>query len=294
MVHPLMAQLERAQSVSPERLAPFYPRVRDRDDIAVLIDPITEVIVLSRFDHIDLKYYNDRAEKDGYTVKDRVIKSPKMEDNSRRREVFGRYIKGKRWLDFGSGLGGMLDEMAGTADWAGGLEPNEERAEFCRAKGHNIIGQLEDIEDGSMDCITLFHVFEHLTDPIGTAETLRRKLAPGGTLVAEVPHARDILIHTYDCEAFKTFTFWSEHLVLHTRQSLAALLKCAGFAKVEVSALQRYPLANHLHWLAKGAPGGQAHWGFLNSAALDSEYEATLSKIDRTDTIFAICQAKAA
>lgn len=291
MTHPLMQQLESAQCVSPDRLEPFFPRVRDRDDIAVLMDPVTEVIVLSRFDHIDMEYYNERAETEGYKVWDGVIKPPKLEDNSRRRAEFGRYIKGKRWLDFGSGLGGMLDEMSGYADWAVGLEPNEERASICRSKGHEIVASLDMIEDGTLDCITLFHVFEHLTDPIGTVQHLMDKLRPGGTLICEVPHARDALIHTYDCLAFKKATFWSEHLVLHTRQSLASLLKSAGFPEVEVNALQRYPLANHLHWLATGKPGGQAQWSYLTSSALDREYEATLSKLDRTDTIFAICKA---
>ena len=291
MTNTLMSQLEKAGCVAAARLEPYFPRVRDRDDIAVLIDPLTDVIVLSRFDHIDLQYYNERSEAEGLTVRNEVVKSPKVEDNSRRRAVFGPYIKGKRWLDFGSGLGGMLDEMAAAADFAVGLEPNEDRAHFCRAKGHKIVPDLQEIEDGSLDCITLFHVFEHLTDPIGTAQVLMRKLRPGGTLICEVPHGRDALIQTYESDSFKAFTFWSEHLVLHTRQSLAGLLKAAGFTSVEVNALQRYPLANHLHWLAKGRPGGQAQWGFLVADALDREYEATLSKIDRTDTIFALCQA---
>lgn len=292
MIHPLMYQLERTHCVSLARLNPFFPRVRDRDDIAVLIDPVTEVIVLSRFDHIDIQYYNDRSEVDGLTVQGLVAKPPKLEDNSRRRAVFGPFIKGKRWLDFGSGRGGMLDEMSDSSDWAAGLEPNEDRAQICRSKGHHIYASTADIEDGSLDCITLFHVFEHLTDPVGTVQVLMRKLRPDGILICEVPHARDILIHTYDCEAFKSFTFWSEHLVLHTRHSLTSLLKEAGFSTVEVSSLQRYPLANHLHWLAKGAPGGQSQWRFLNSDVLSEEYEAILSKIDRTDTIYAICKAE--
>jgi len=57
-----------------------------------------------------------------------------------------------------------------------------------------------------------------------------------------------------DLEKFKKFTFWSEHLVLHNRFSLAAFLDSANFKNTVISGFQRYNLANHLHWLKEKKP----------------------------------------
>ena len=103
----------------------------------------------------------------------------------------------------------------------------------------------------------------------------------------EVPHARDFLIDFVGLESFKRFTLWSEHLILHTRESLGCFLRKAGFTAVVVEGLQRYPLANHLHWLAKGQPGGHVHWRFLREPALDAAHAAQLIRLDMSDTLFA-------
>ncbi len=51
--------------------------------------------------------------------------------------------------------------------------------------------------------------------------------------------------------------------------------------------VQRYPLSNHLHWLAHGKPGGHKTWGFLDSAELDAAYAATLARVGACDTLIA-------
>jgi len=281
----LITELEGFGILSKDRLELYYPRVRDRDDIAVLRDPLTEVIVLSRFDHVAATYYQERKEKHSYSVHGNELATPRLDDNVRRAADFGGYIRNKRWLDFGCGLGGMLDEMKSEAAWAAGLEPSQQRQEIVTAKGHKVIGSLKELEDQSLDVVTMFHVLEHLTDPIEVLKAVRRVLRPGGTLLIEVPHARDALFSLYDCEAFKRFTFWSEHLVLHTRQSLRILLQHAGYEEIEIMGYQRYPLANHLYWLSQHKPGGHDSWRSIASAELTSAYTNVLQKIDRTDTL---------
>ncbi|MDA7840049.1 class I SAM-dependent methyltransferase [Luminiphilus sp.] len=281
----LNIELEKLGIIDQERLEIFYPRVRDRDDVAVLKDPITEVIVLSRCDHVSESYYTSRKEKNIYNVHGKNVTAPRLEDNIRRTVEFGSHIRGKNWLDFGCGLGGMLDELAAEAAWAAGLEPNLERATIVAGKGHKVVTNLDDVSDGSIDIITMFHVLEHLTNPVQTLASLRRVLSPRGRLLIEVPHARDALFALYDCDAFKRFTFWSEHLVLHTRQSLAILLKAAGYPETQIIGYQRYPLSNHLYWLSKGVPGGHQIWPMLSSTGLEMSYSASLAALDGTDTL---------
>jgi 2-polyprenyl-3-methyl-5-hydroxy-6-metoxy-1,4-benzoquinol methylase len=262
--------------------------VRDRDDIEVLRDSKTEVIVLSRSDQTLGPYYEKREEKCTQTVLGNEFSTPRLSDNIRRAEDFGSYVRNKHWVDFGCGLGGMLDELGSQAQWAAGLEPNQQRAEIVRSKGHNVIGSIEEVPEQSLDIITMFHVLEHISEPVDVLSALKSRLKPGGRLLVEVPHARDALFTLYDSDAFKKFTFWSEHLVLHTRQSLRLLLSQAGFSDLEITGYQRYPLANHLYWLSRGKPAGQEVWPFLDRSILHNEYSGALAAIDRTDTLISI------
>jgi 2-polyprenyl-3-methyl-5-hydroxy-6-metoxy-1,4-benzoquinol methylase len=292
--HALIELLDELGAIRKEELKPFYPRVRDRDDIEVLRCDFSEVIVLSSIAHVEAtQYYEERSESSALEVNgDRVV-TPRLGDNLRRAADFGHLIRGKRWLDFGCGLGGMLDELAADAASVTGLEPNRDRAGIVSARGHRVVAGAAELDAESLDVITMFHVLEHLAEPLAVLRDLKSRLAPGGTLLIEVPHARDALFTLYDCEAFKAFTFWSEHLVLHTRTSLRLLLAAAGFQDVEISGYQRYPLANHLYWLSRGRPGGQEQWSLLstmNGGSGQGQYENDLGRLDRTDTLIALAR----
>lgn len=278
------------KAIDKDRLEIYYPRVRDRNDIRVLRDTFSQVIVLSKSDHIKKNYYSKREEKKSITMNSTETRSPKLYDNIRRAKEFGKFIKNKRWLDFGCGLGGMLDEIATQASSAAGLEINNFRKKLLIDKGYLIYQSIEEIEDKSLDIITLFHVLEHLLEPVKTLNLLKKKLSPNGKMIIEVPHARDALFTIYDCEKFKQFSFWSEHLILHTKISLKLTLNAATFSSIKIFGYQRYPLANHLYWLSKGKPGGHEKWNELVSNKLDLEYKNQLEKIDRTDTLIAIVQ----
>ena len=112
-------------------------------------------------------------------------------------------------------------------------------------------------------------------------------LTSGGKVVIEVPHARDFLLSFLDSAPFRSFTLWSEHLLLHTRESLRRYLEESGFREITIRGFQRYPLANHLHWLAQERPGGHQQWSMLRNAELDTAYGKMLSDLDFTDTLIA-------
>jgi 2-polyprenyl-3-methyl-5-hydroxy-6-metoxy-1,4-benzoquinol methylase len=285
----IISAMSRIGILNENRLEQFYPKVRDRDDISVMRDKQTDVIVLSSSEHVSSVYYEEREEGSSHCITDGDAIVPKLADNLRRKKHFGSYIQNKHWLDFGCGLGGALDEMAQDALWAAGLELNRQRTAIVAAKGHNVISSLAELKPASLDVITMFHVLEHLEDPLTVLSELFTRLKPGGVLLIEVPHARDALITLYDCEAFKRFTFWSEHLILHTRQSLKILLEHCRFRSIEILGHQRYPLANHLYWLCCQRPGGHDKWRFLSNSSLDNSYEDSLAMIDRTDTLIAVC-----
>jgi 2-polyprenyl-3-methyl-5-hydroxy-6-metoxy-1,4-benzoquinol methylase len=96
-----------------------------------------------------------------------------------------------RTLDVGAGGGEFVALLARRGHDAHGVEPDDGYAGFARATyGVDVrTGAIDDLPDApSWDLITLFHVLEHLADPVQALERLRRRLAPGGTLLVEVPN----------------------------------------------------------------------------------------------------------
>ena len=272
-----------------QSIIPFYPRVRDRDDISVLKCQKSGVIFLSRADHMDISHYETKKDFKYWGAQDRKTAIlTGHEDAKRRSEQFMNVIANKKWIDVGTGAGGILDLLSPFSSATLAIEPQESARQYLIELGYMVYPSADEVPCNDIEVVTLFHVFEHLTDPIGTLERLRSKMSQGAKIIIEVPHAKDFLISFLDLDAFKAFTFWSEHLILHTRDSLTVFLEKAGFSNISVKGYQRYPLANHLHWLAKGKPGGHMVWDHLRTTMLDTAYGDMLARIDNTDTLIAV------
>lgn len=271
-----------------ESIIPYHPRVRDREDVAVLKCLKSGVFLLSRTDHMDIAHYHekpDRIIEDGGRERAAIAA---RDDTNRRYATFASVIANKRWLDVGTGTGAVLDRLSPLASRTLAVEPQESARQWLIDRGYSVYADIDEVPGQDVEVVTLFHVLEHLKDPIVTLRALRDKMATGGKLIVEVPHAGDFLISFLELDAFKDFTFWSEHLILHTRDSLRAFLNAAGFSDISIQGCQRYPLANHLHWLAREKPGGHVEWSQLRSSSLDEAYGDMLCRLDRTDTLLAI------
>ncbi len=270
--------------INPDTVIPFYPKVRDRDDVSVLKDETSGVIFLSRMDHMDISHYEEMQGVSYWSAKDRKeTLQLTLEDDRRRARQFSSLVRGKNYIDIGCGAGGVLDQLRDTAKGMAGVEPQEYiRAELSK-QGYTMSRLASDVPKRSFDVASLFHVLEHITTPLETLKQTRGLLCKGGRVIVEVPHARDALLKL---ESFKGFTLWSEHIVLYTRQTLQKLLEHAGFKDVHVEGFQRYPLANHIGWLVYGKPGGQ------NTIHITApEYKELLTSTDQTDTIIATATA---
>jgi len=92
----------------------------------------------------------------------------------------------------------------------------------------------------------------------------------------------------YQNEPFTRFTYWSPHLFLFNRKTLATVVEKSRLKVISIKNIQRYPLSNHLYWLAYGKPGGHKEWSFLDSEELHIAYEKQLASNDLTDTILGI------
>jgi len=274
-------------------IEPHYPRVRDRDDVSVLKCNKSGVIFLSRTDHMDISYYEEKAELAYWPAEDRrhAINTG-HEDKLRRKELLQHVVANRKWMDIGSGSGGILDELSPLALSVYAVEPQKIASNSLKKLGYNIYSSIKSVKEEDIDIVTLFHVFEHLVNPLHDLKSIYEKMAPQGRIYIEVPHANDFLISFLEHDAFKRFTFWSEHLILHTRQSLTRFLEYIGFEDIVITGCQRYPLANHLYWLINNKPGGHKEWSYLRTPQLDSSYSEMLNSLDKTDTLVAIATKK--
>ena len=134
----------------------------------------------------------------------------------------------------------------------------------------------------------MFHVFEHLINPIEILIQLKSKLKKNGNLIIEVPHANDLLLSKLKIKPFINFCLWSEHLILHTKRSLKCFLEKAGFKKNKISFYQRYNLNNNIGWMLHGKPGGHFFLKKLFNKKTNNQYRDILIKNEYTDTIFSI------
>ena len=266
----------------------YYSQVRDRKDVSVLKCKNSGVIILSRTDHIDKSYYEEKKDETYISLDERKYAvNIGLEDKIRRKSLFQNIIANKKWLDIGTGAGGILDELSNLARMTAAIEPQKNTKKHLIKLGYDVYSSIDEVDINDFDVVTLFHVFEHFKEPLDELRLIFNKIVSGGKIIIEVPHANDFLLSFLDLEAFKKFTFWSEHLILHTRLSLIRFLEEVGFKEIVIESCQRYPLANHLYWLSKNQPGGHLKWSFLRTIELDSAYSQMLAKLNKSDTLIA-------
>ena len=103
------------------------------------------------------------------------------------------FIKpGSSILDVGSGGGEFVYTCKINGYDAHGIEPNKGYANFSvDAYGIDVDCNFYDevkYANQSFDCVTMFHVLEHLEDPVDSIRVLSRYLTPNGHFVTEVPN----------------------------------------------------------------------------------------------------------
>jgi len=265
----------------------YYKGVRDEPNINVFKDNDTGALVL---DIIKEQKYEMKGLT--YWSLENISETRKKtyDDDIRRYNLLSNYNH-NTILDFGCGNGGLLRIIKDNNNKINtyGIELNNEYLKYLNEENIPTFNNINNIPNHiNFDCIMLNHVLEHLYDPILTLKNIKEKMNSKTLLIIEVPHARDFLISEYDCDAFKKFTFWSEHLILHTEQSLMKLLNIAGFSNIKITYYQRYNIFNHLNWLSKGTPGGHKN-NNLNDENLIKSYDNFLINNKRTDTLIAYC-----
>jgi 2-polyprenyl-3-methyl-5-hydroxy-6-metoxy-1,4-benzoquinol methylase len=146
--------------------------------------------------------------------------------------LIGQTKAGDRVLDVGCRRGLALQAMRQTLDIeAVGIEPGEKDANLARESGIEMhIGALETFDPNGklFDQIQMFHVLEHMHDPLACLIRLRSMLKPTGRLLIDVP---DMMKPYGGLEWF----FQYPHLYSFSRNTLMGLFRRAGLEPVRGS-----------------------------------------------------------
>ena len=151
-------------------------------------------------------------------------------------------------LDVGCGTGEFLDRLA--PDFAvEGTEPEPDAARWAREKlGLKVhTGYLAEIslEYEQFDLVTLWHVLEHIPDPVQELQIINKILAQDGKLLIALPN-----IGSIDAGIYKSCWIALDaprHLWHFTSKTLGALAQKCGFSLVQTGMLPLDTFYNTLH-----------------------------------------------
>ncbi len=258
--------------------------VRDNKDLKILECNECGLVFLSSFSHITNQFYEE-SKMSNFDIQE-WLKNTSVDD-CRRFDLLKERLVNKDVLDFGSGVGGFLIHAKEVAKSVTGIEIDKQVAQHYHDNNIELAHDIQNLMEESYDIITLFHVLEHLEQPIEYLEKLSRLLKSGGQFIIEVPNSNDALLTIYENVGFQNFTYWSPHLFLYNDKNIRLLLRpLSHIVKIDfIKYIQRYPLSNHLYWLSKNKPGGHKVWSFIDSIELNKAYESQLASMGLTDTV---------
>lgn len=155
---------------------------------AVFLSPRPDAAMLAQA--YDSSYYGEQEEKFSNPLIERVLDYFR----SGRARRLSRYLSpNARVLDLGCGNGRFLSYLRrfGSYELHGIELPGASAERARRIPGLRLkTGKLEagDFELHSLDAISLFHVFEHLDEPVKVLDLIFPALKPGGILMMSFPN----------------------------------------------------------------------------------------------------------
>lgn len=154
--------------------------VRDNPALEILECKNCGLVFLSSFDHIKQGFYENSNMFNWNKITIEEYEKTCMKDDERRYNQFKEAITGKAILDFGCGAAGFLKRAKASAKSCAGLEIDRRYKSYYEENDLTVYDDLSCVEEKSLDYISMFHVLEHLENPVETLKSLSRKLKNTG------------------------------------------------------------------------------------------------------------------
>ena len=152
------------------------------------------------------KYYDSKEyishHQDSGTLKEKLYKLlQNLNLNYKKKILLDLIGKDKKVLDYGCGAGEFVKYIENDFQTLG-FEPNDSARNYAakKVKRTKIINGLDFIQEGTLDAITLWHVFEHIENQEEMLGKFHAKLKKNGFLIIAVPNPT-----SYDALKYKEF-----------------------------------------------------------------------------------------
>lgn len=175
------------------------------------------------------KYYESKNYISHYqdtgSLKEKLYKIFQRFNFNYKRNILNKNLQtGTTVLDYGCGAGEFLKFIEKEFKTFG-FEPNTDARDATSKKLHEttLVSDLNELEDSSLDAITLWHVLEHIENQQEIFENFYKKLKSGGILIIAVPNP-----NSYD--ALHYGKFWAaydvpRHLYHFTKKGMENFVK---------------------------------------------------------------------
>lgn len=211
-----------------------------------------------------------------------------LEARDRANRFLDLYTAKSNVLEIGCATGMFLNIMKDRVASVTGIELTKEYVQFALARGIRVEKSIEVLPDNNYDAVFMFHVLEHLSDPITFLKDLKQKMKVNGKLIIEVPNVNDILVSVYKIPGHLNYYWEIAHNYYFSKETLGTVLNKSGFT-FTIHPLQRYDLSNHMRWMQTGKPGGKGYYNDIFSKSyVREEYESGLKEQFLCDTIYAV------
>lgn len=196
-------------------------------------------------------------------------------------------IKGGKILDIGCGTGDTLVLLRELGWETYGIDINAKAVTIAKKRGvdHVKIGFYQDISsypDNHFDAIRLYHVIEHLNDPLQCLRLINKKLKKGGQLIIGTPNVESLVSHLFG-------TYWynldaPRHIVLFSPLTLKRAVIDSGFSSPHIEFCSAGGLLGSIQYILKEKFG--IRWNLIDTqwlVLLFYPLEWLLDRMDKGD-----------